>query len=716
MMRQFELVEKVVSYDPSADEASLNRAYVYAMKMHGSQTRASGDPYYSHPVEVAGILTELKLDAGSIITALLHDTVEDTEATLEEIEKLFGHEIARLVDGVTKLTRLELTSDDSKQAENFRKLVLAMSQDIRVLLVKLADRLHNMRTLHFIKKQEKRQRIAAETLEIYAPLAERIGIAAWREELQDLAFREVHTEARESIVSRLKQLREDGQSAVDTIIRDLTDCLLEGALTSDVSGREKSPYSIWDKMKRKAVEFEQLSDIMAFRVLVDDTTACYQALGLLHAAYPLVPGRFKDYISVPKPNGYQSLHTVLIGPSGHRIEVQIRTRDMHDTAEFGVAAHWSYKDGGDPRQIGESLHWVRQLLDILENTAGADEFLEHTKLDLYQDMVFCFTPKGDLHSLPRGATPIDFAYSVHSEIGNRTVGARINGRHKPLRTVLENGDQIEIQTAKNAKPSPTWESYAVTGKAKACIRRFIRQEKRQEFMELGKAILERTFRQGGYSYSEKAFNPMPDGIKSEKLDDLYAQIGEGLTSAVEVLHTVHPEAKNKHKAEKVVPIGRAREQRKKAKDDALPIQGLIPGMAVHYAGCCHPIPGDQIVGIVISGKGVTIHRSDCDMLQQFADQPDRWIEVSWGSAKDDTAHRVSRLQATLANLPGALGSLTTVIGRNGGNISDLKFTNRTTDFFDVLIDVEVEDIKHLTNIIAALRATPAVNSVDRARG
>ena len=716
MMRQFELVERVLEYDSGADEGALNKAYVFAMKMHGSQKRASGDPYYSHPVEVAGILTDLKLDYGSIITALLHDTVEDTEATLEQIGQMFGQDIARLVDGVTKLTRLELTSDNTKQAENFRKLVLAMSEDIRVLLVKLADRLHNMRTLHFIPKEEKRRRIAVETLEIYAPLAERIGIATWKEELQDLAFRHVHPDARDSITSRLEQLRADGRSSVDHIIEDLAACLKQGGLDSEIVGREKSPFSIWEKMKRKAVEFEQLSDIMAFRIIVEDISACYQALGVLHGAYSVIPGRFKDYISLPKPNGYRSLHTVLIGPTAHRIEIQIRTRAMHDTAELGVAAHWSYKDGGDPRQIGEKLRWVRQLLDILEHTAGAEEFLEHTKLDLYQDMVFCFTPKGDLHSLPRGATPIDFAYSIHSEIGNRMIGARINGRHKPLRTRLENGDQIEIVTTRNGKPSPAWENYAITGKAKACIRRFVRQEKRQEFVDLGKALLERAFRQAGFSYSEKAFHPMPDAVKADKLEDLYAQIGEGLASAQEVVNIIHPEAKSRGKTEKVVPINRAREQRNKNKHDALPIEGLIPGMAVHYAGCCHPIPGDQIVGIVVSGKGVTVHRTDCDTLQQFADQPERWLEVSWGEGKEDPSQRVSRLQATLSNSPGALGSLTTVIGRNGGNINDLKFTSRTHDFFDVLIDVQVEDVKHLTNIIAALRATPAVNSVDRARG
>src|SRR5918996_267974 len=468
MMRQFELVEQVKSYDPKADEDALNRAYVYSMKAHGSQLRASGDPYFSHPVEVAGLLAQMKLDTASIITALLHDTVEDTVATLDDIERLFGPEITRLVDGVTKLSRIELQSENQRAAENLRKFLLAMSEDIRVLLVKLADRLHNMQTLRFLKDPDKRRRIARETMDIYVPLAERIGMHRMKDQLEDLAFAELHPDARASINARLGFLRESGGDIVSRIVKELTETLQEGGLTATVSGREKSPYSIWRKMQRKNVSFEQLADVMAFRVLVDDITDCYQALGIIHSAYHVVPGRFKDFISTPKPNNYRSVHTGVIGPERQRIEVQIRTREMHEIAELGVAAHWIYKQQAG-RVDGRQYRWLREMLDILEQASNPEEFLEHTKLEMFQDQVFAFTPKGDLIALPRGATPVDFAYAVHSEVGNTCVGAKINGRIVPLRSELHNGDQVEVVTSRAQTPSPTWERFVVTGKARACI-------------------------------------------------------------------------------------------------------------------------------------------------------------------------------------------------------------------------------------------------------
>ncbi|MCC7037157.1 MAG: bifunctional (p)ppGpp synthetase/guanosine-3',5'-bis(diphosphate) 3'-pyrophosphohydrolase, partial [Alphaproteobacteria bacterium] len=436
MIRQYELIELVKAYDPGMDEDIVNRAYVYAMKMHGSQTRASGDLYFSHPLEVAGILTEMKMDTASVCTALLHDTVEDTEATIEEIHKLFGEEIAKLVDGVTKLSKIEFQSAQEKQAENFRKLVLAMSEDIRVLLVKLSDRLHNMRTLFHIPKPEKRKRIAVETIEIYAPLAERIGIHKIKEELEDLSFAEINGEARDSIKTRLNFLRaEGGEAVVSRIIEELQKRLKEAGLEATVYGREKTPYSIWKKMQRKNISFEQLSDIMAFRIQVSNVSECYHALGIIHGLDPTVPGRFKDYISLAKPNGYRSLHTTVIGPENHRIEVQIRTPDMHEEAELGVAAHWSYKQGdGGKNKEGRQFRWLRELMDIVEHAQKPEEFLENTKLELYQDQVFCFTPNGDLIALPRGATPVDFAYAVHSDLGDKTVGAKVNCRIVPLNT------------------------------------------------------------------------------------------------------------------------------------------------------------------------------------------------------------------------------------------------------------------------------------------
>jgi guanosine-3',5'-bis(diphosphate) 3'-pyrophosphohydrolase len=714
MIRQFELVERVKAYDPNADEEALNRAYVFAMKAHGSQKRASGDPYFSHSLEVAGILSQMRLDSDSIITALLHDVVEDTVATNADIEKMFGKDVARLVDGVTKLSKIELQSDQTQQAENFRKLLLAMSEDIRVLLVKLADRLHNMRTLQYIKDPDKRRRIARETMDIYAPLAERIGMQAMKDELEDLAFAELNPDARESVMARLSFLRERGGDTIGKIIAELKKVLADAGIPCSVVGREKRPYSIWRKMEFKAVSFEQLSDIMAFRLIVDNIEQCYQTLGVLHSRYPVVPGRFKDYISTPKSNDYRSLHTGVIGPLKQRIELQIRTREMDDVDERGVAAHWSYKQG--TKTDGKQYRWMRELLDILDQAAGPEDFLEHTKLEMFSDQVFCFTPKGDLIALPRGATPVDFAYAVHSAVGDTCVGVKINGRIMPLRSQLSNGDQVEIITSKAQTPSPTWERFVVTGKARARIRRFIRTQQRAEYMELGRSILHKTFRQEDQEFTEKAFQGVLKKFQCDEVEDLYAAVGEGRHTGLEILHAVYPGHKQVSKSAKVVPIARARGKRLQSKEFAIPIKGLIPGMAIHYAGCCHPLPGDRIVGIVTTGKGVTIHTIDCESLEQFSDTPERWIDVAWDMESLDEESHVGRLSVVLANEAGSLGNLSTVIGKNMGNILNLKITSRSSDFFEMMIDIEVKDVKHLTNIIAALRATPAINSVERARG
>ena len=716
MIRQFELVERVKGYDPSTDEKVLNRAYVFAMKAHGSQTRASGDPYFSHPLEVAGILTDYKVDSASIITALLHDTIEDTDTTLKEIRKAFGKEVARLVDGVTKLTRIELQSDQAKQAENFRKFVLAMSEDIRVLLVKLADRLHNMRTLHYIDNPEKRRRIAMETMDIYAPLSERIGIQGMKSELEDLAFQELNPDARKSILKRLEFLRQKGGDIVPRIIKELEKTLADNGIKAAISGREKTPYSVWDKMQHKDVGFEQLSDIMAFRVVVDTVEDCYRALGVAHGVYPVVPDRFKDYISTPKPNGYRSLHTGVFGPERQRIEMQIRTAKMHDVAEHGLAGHWNYKQGTVETESPQ-YRWLRELLDIIEHAAGPEEFLEHTKLEMFKDQVFCFTPRGDLINLPWGATPVDFAYAVHSEVGDHCVGAKINGRMMPLRSELRNGDQIEIVTSKAQTPSPTWEQFVVTGKARARVRRFIRLQQRDEYVKLGRAMLDRAFVAEGYEISNKALRQVLKVFNHTKVDDLCADVGAGHHTGREVVEAIFPGTRDKADDDKVVPLARARG--KQGKDEGrggVSIKGLIPGMAVHFANCCHPLPGDRIVGIVTTGKGVTIHTIDCETLEEFVDAPERWLDVSWDIDNKAPDIHVGRVHLTVLNVPGSLGELSTVIARNDGNISNLKITDRSPQFFNMLIDIEVRDVKHLTNVIAALRANPSINSVERARG
>lgn len=717
MLRQVELVERVLSYDPHADEDLLNRAYVFTIKTHGSQVRASGDPYFSHPIEVAGILTELKLDTATIVTALLHDTIEDTVATHEEIEQNFGQEVAVLVDGVTKLSQLELQSDRTKQAENFSKLLLAMSNDIRVLLVKLADRLHNMRTLHFIEKPEKRKRIATETMEIYAPLAERIGIQNFRDELEDLAFVELNSEARKSILRRLEYLREEDEDLVTKIVASLKEDLSETGLQVEVSGREKRPYSIWRKMEHKNVTFEQLSDIIAFRIVVADVEQCYHVLGNLHAKYSMVPGRFKDYISTPKRNNYRSIHTTIIGPERQRIEVQIRTKEMHETNEYGVAAHWQYKQQiGGKVQAGQQYRWLRELLEILEEASDPDEFLEHTKLNMYQDQVFCFSPKGDLISLPAGSSPVDFAYAVHTKVGDTCVGSKVNGRLAPLRTILKNGDQIEILRSKNQTPSPTWEIFVVSGKARSAIRRFTRQQQRDQYIELGKSIAEKTFRVDNKPFAEKALSPVLKVWDLENVEEIYYSLGDGTHTGRQLLDIIFPGEKAKDSNENIVPLNRNKTQGKRKHEHAVPIRGLIPGMAMHFAGCCHPLPGDRIVGIVMTGRGVTIHTIDCDTLEQYSEVPERWLDVSWETDQQDSAMQVGRVGVVMANEPGALSSVTSTIAANKGNINNLVISNRSSDFFEMRVDIEVRDVKHLTNIIAALRADPVISSVERSSG
>lgn len=721
MMRQYELVERVRGYDPSADEDALNRAYVFSMKVHGSQTRASGDPYFSHPVEVAGILTDYRLDTASIVTGLLHDTVEDTVATIEEIGRLFGDEVARLVDGVTKLSRLELQSPDSRHAENFRKLLLAISEDIRVLLVKLADRLHNMRTLHYIEDREKRARIARETMEIYVPLAERIGIQEIKEELEDIAFQELYPDASESIASRLRFLQEQGDDIIARISDEINRTLVEADIEAWISGRTKRPVSIWRKMHRKNVEFEQLTDINAFRVVVASVEDCYRALGVIHTHYRMIPGEFDDYISTPKSNGYQSLHTALIGPEGYRIEIQIRTTQMHEISELGVAAHWQYKQGAALTE-GKNYHWVRQLLDILESSNNPDEFLEHTKLEMFPDQVFCFTPKGEIINLPQGATAIDFAYAVHSEIGDRCIGTRINGKMAPLRTEIRNGDQVEVLTSTDGTPSPTWEQWVVTGKARARIRRYVRGERRDEFTKLGYAMLDRAYREIGYTPESGPTQLVLDHFNAESADDLAAIVGSGEVTVSSVLEKIVPakllndvDDRRRQEGDNTVIEFPGKESGDR-RSTAIAIRGLTPGMAVHYANCCHPLPGDKIVGILTPGKGVAIHTKDCETLESFADSPERWVEVAWDLGPERLETLVGRISLIVSNERGVLGTLTTVIAQNLGNISNLKFTNRSADFFEMIVDIEVESTQHLNDIIAALRATPEINSVDRAQG
>jgi GTP pyrophosphokinase len=712
LMRQTELVDRVRAYDPQADENILNKAYVFAMQAHGAQKRASGDPFFSHPLEVAGILTDLKLDTSTIATALLHDTVEDTTATLDEIKSGFGDEIAALVDGVTKLSAIELFSERTKQAENFRKLMLAMSNDIRVLLVKLADRLHNMRTLKHIKEPERRRRIAQETIDIYAPLAGRIGMYNVREELEDLAFAALDPEARDSIVKRLERLDAQSGKRINRISEQIKKKLAENGVEAFVYGRAKRPFSIWRKLEHKQLNFEQLSDVFGFRVIVNSVEDCYRALGILHRAWPAVFDRFRDFISLPKSNGYRSLHTTIIGPENQRVEVQIRTQEMHDIAERGVAAHWRYRENVDDHdaQTVKTYEWLRDMVDLLERGDSAEEFYEHSKLSMHQDQVFCFTPKGDLIALPKGATPIDFAYAVHTDVGNSSVGAKINGVHTPLHTPLKNGDQVEIITTKDQTPSPLWERFVVSGRARAEIRRFLRHAQRDQHVKMGHKILEKVFADEGYELTEKAISEVVKKLRHSKNDDIYSDVGRGALRAHEVLEAVYPEIKQK-----------ARAARRPARYDgpangrAVSIAGLTEGIGYKLGACCHPIPGDRIIGIMVPDQGVVVHTLDCEVVDRHQDSMADWIDVKWKDHAPD-AMSVARILVRVKNAPGALGSVANVIGQNGANISNLKVAARNPLYFEFQIDIEVRDAAHLENLLRALRVQASVEAVERVRG
>ncbi|OHC93226.1 MAG: GTP pyrophosphokinase [Sphingomonadales bacterium GWF1_63_6] len=700
MLRQYELVERVKRYDPDADEAMINRAYVFSVQKHGSQKRASGDPYFSHPIEVAGILTDFHLDDQTIVTALLHDTIEDTLVTYEEIEAAFGKDVARMVDGVTKLSKIEAMSENERAAENLRKFLLAMSDDIRVLLVKLADRLHNMRTLHFIKNETKRRRIAKETMDIYAPLAERIGMYDFMREMQLLSFRELEPDAYDSITRRLEQLKEGGHDKVDRIGAELQLLLGSRDLPVTVSGREKHPYSIWRKMQERHISFEQLTDVMAFRVITDSPEDCYRALGVIHQTYKMVPGRFKDYISTPKRNGYRSIHTTVIHQDNARIEVQIRSRDMHNHAELGLAAHWAYKQKGDATD--RHAAWLRDLVEILEQSQDADELLEHTRMAMYQDRIFAFSPKGELHQLPKGSTPVDFAYAVHTSLGNQTVGAKVNGRVVPLRTSLENGDQVEILKSGGQEPQPGWLTFAITGKARAAIRRYIRQKQRGEEIKLGEKLYDEILGRFSPDLAKELGNKALAGaLKRLKLDDRAALMVAIATHRLldsEVMEALVPGSTSAVGMEETHPRQHA----------PVSIRGLTPGIAYNLSDCCHPVPGDRIVGVRRTGEPIEVHTIDCRALE--AGQDDDWIDLSWDSkSKGGTA----RLSVIVKNQPGALAAVANVFGATKANILNLQLVNREGPFHTDVIDLEVADAQHLMRILSALRAIDVVVQADR---
>ncbi|QCI98258.1 RelA/SpoT family protein [Agrobacterium larrymoorei] len=742
MMRQYELVERVQKYKPDVNEALLNKAYVYAMQKHGQQKRANGDPYISHPLEVAAILTEMHLDESTIAVALLHDTIEDTSATRAEIDEMFGEDIGRLVEGLTKLKKLDLVSKKAKQAENLRKLLLAISDDVRVLLVKLADRLHNMRTMEHMPA-DKRSRISEETMEIYAPLAGRMGMQDMRDELENLSFRYLNPEAFETVTKRLEELEERNQGLIKKIEDELRELLLangvEGAM---VKGRQKKPYSVFRKMQSKSLSFEQLSDVYGFRILVQDIPACYRALGIVHTRWRLVPGRFKDYISTPKQNDYRSLHTTIVGPSRQRIELQIRTRRMHEIAEFGIAAHSLYKDGetGEGELLSHDSNaysWLRHTIESLAEGDNPEEFLEHTKLELFQDQVFCFTPKGKLIALPRGATPIDFAYAVHTNIGDTTVGAKINGRIMPLVTRLNNGDEVEIIRSGVQVPPAAWEEVVVTGKARSAIRRATRMAIRKQYAGLGYRILERTFERAGKAFSREALKPVLHRLAQKDVEDAIAAVGRGEVSSLDVLRAVFPDYQDERVTVKMtgddgwfnmrsasgmifkIP-GKSRsalEDDGAAEviegPDPLPIRGLSDNVEVHF-GATGAVPGDRIVGIMEKGKGITIYPIQSPALQRFDDEPERWIDVRWDLDEANKSRFMARLMINALNEPGTLASVAQSIATLDVNIRGLNMVRIGTDFSELSLDVEVWDLRQLNQLLSQLKDLDCVSTVKRA--
>ena len=701
MLDADDLIALVRNYNPKTNEALLRGAYAYAQRMHEGQTRHSGEPYFTHPVAVAAILTEQRLDDATIATALLHDTIEDTKGTYTEIAKLFGADVAELVDGVTKLTNLELSSREAKQAENFRKLLMAMSKDLRVILVKLADRLHNMRTIRHMLP-EKQAKKAHETMDIFAPLAGRMGMQWMREELEDLSFRVLNSEARNSIMRRFLTLQKETGDAIPRITDDIEAVLERHGVKADVFGRAKKPFSIWRKMQEKDLAFSRLSDIYGFRVLTATEDDCYRVLGAIHQRWRAVPGRFKDYISQPKSNGYRSIHTTVSGRDGKRVEVKIRTRQMHDVAESGVAAHWSYRGGvrsENPFAV-DPAKWLEGLTERFEAAEDSDEFLEHVKLEMYSDQVFCFTPKGDVVQLPKGATPIDFAYTIHTRIGHSCVGAKVDGLRVPLWTRLKNGQSIEIITAEGQTPQASWIDIVVTGRAKAAIRRMLREEDRERFIKLGRELARVAFEQVGKKATDKALDTAARAIGIKNGPEMLARIGSAELSARSVVARIYPELAGQTETSDV-EVRRA-------------VIGLPAGAETRRAQCCQPVPGERIVGITYLGRGPIVHAIDCPALAAFDDSPERWIDLHWTEGRHAPIHNVT-IDVTISNQKGVLGRICTLIGEQNANISDLNFIDRKLDYFRLLIDVDVRNAEHLHAVMMAVELDSDVASLQRSR-
>jgi len=721
MIRQYELVEKVKKYNPDADVALLNRAYVFSMRAHGNQTRASGEPYLTHPLEVADLLTELHLDEETIATALLHDTIEDTLATYEEIEQICGKDVADMVEGVTKLSKIEFDDKNEHQAENYRKLFLAMSSDIRVLLVKLADRLHNMRTIEFKKKEESKRRIAKETMDIYIPLAHRIGLYKFKTELEDICFKTLYPEEYGKIIERTELVMSQ-ENLVDKVISHLKIELEKRDIQSEVTGRSKTPYSIWRKMINKNLTFDQLTDIVAYRIIVDDLGKCYEVLGMIHSLYNALPGRFKDYISNPKPNGYQSLHTSVIGPFGNKEEIQIRTEHMHEIAESGVAAHWLYKQkhSADKKQLttGNQYEWLRNIIDGLQDADSADEVLENTKMELFRDEVFVFTPNGDLISLPRGASGLDFAFGIHSEVGYKCKAVKVNSKFVPLRTELKNGNVVEVITNNGVKPTKGWLSMVITTKAKNAINRYIKEQESEVEINDGKAMLEKALKEKDVKLTDKLIEPIAEKYKWDEVNEVYKALSQARLSTKAVMEFLFPEDIKQATEEETIEQLEAELSNRKTQTGSskVGIDGIIDGLVVNIAKCCNPIPGERITGIITTGKGIAIHSRMCKNLSQYENDPERWLDVSWSNQRDEEKVYRTKLRLLLINNKGVLSELTNTVFNADVNIVDFNVETQSVDYYGVNCEVELKDIEHFGYLMSKLRSLHSVAKIERVQG
>ncbi len=680
----------------------LKKAYYFSFDRHLNQFRESGEPFASHPYAVANILINLKLDYQSIITALLHDTIEDGVATNDEIKRYFGLEINELVEGVTKLSKIQLPDTELREASNFSKFILAICKDIRILIIKLADRLHNMRTLNFIKEESRKYKIAIETLEVYAPLAGRVGFQIMREELEELAFKVVDKQAFQSINRRILFLRKQNSDFISRNIMNLKN-IVNPKYIKEITGREKKAYSTWKKMLKKSIALEKVSDIYAFRIITNTKSDCYKVLGIIHTKWPMIPDRFKDFISTPKPNGYQSIHTTVIGKDGIKMELQIKTNKMHQLAEYGVASHWIYKDEIDKKkdkEINKGTKWFQDVLDIVKSADDPKELIEYSRMNMYTDNVFCFTPKGDVISLPKGATALDFAYAVHTNIGNNTIGSKINGKLAPLDSSIKNGDQIEIIRSNGKHPQKSWLNFCKTGKAKSHIKKFLRDYEEVEFEKLGKEILTKILLDINKKATKKTLKILIDGFNYDSYRSFYIAIGKAQISSDAILEILQCGNKQKIFAIK-------REKRN------LPILGVTNKMPIKLAECCTPLLGENIVGILVEGKGIYVHLLNCSTLERFSDYPELWYELTWDNKNISNLSQLSKISIVLQNKVGSLHRVTSCIKKANINIVDLNISKRSQDFFNVDINIKVNDLKHLDQLMLSLKLEETIYRIKR---